>query len=81
MKRTLKMQRLLIALTVVNLGFLVFLLLSQIGPAMPARTRESTATDKGASPMKPIASASGPIALQWGGRGTIKFRKVEIRPL
>ena len=24
--------------------------------------------------------ASGPIALQWG-RGTIKFRKVEIRPL
>lgn len=24
---------------------------------------------------------SGPIALQWGGRGTIKFRKVEIRPL
>ena len=24
--------------------------------------------------------ASGPIALQWG-RGTIKFRKVEIQPL
>jgi hypothetical protein len=24
--------------------------------------------------------ASGPIALQWG-QGTIKFRKVEIRPL
>jgi hypothetical protein len=24
--------------------------------------------------------ASGPIALQWG-RGTIKFRKVEITPL
>ncbi|HEX7785995.1 MAG TPA: DUF1080 domain-containing protein, partial [Methylomirabilota bacterium] len=24
--------------------------------------------------------ASGPIALQWG-RGTIKFRKVEIKPL
>ena len=24
--------------------------------------------------------ASGPIALQWA-RGTIKFRKVEIRPL
>jgi hypothetical protein len=24
--------------------------------------------------------ASGPFALQWG-RGTIKFRKVEIRPL
>ena len=24
--------------------------------------------------------ASGPIALQWG-RGTIKFRKVEIRPI
>jgi hypothetical protein len=24
--------------------------------------------------------ASGPIALQWG-RGTIKFRKVQVRPL
>jgi hypothetical protein len=29
-----KMQRLLIALTIVNLGLLIFLLLSQIGPAM-----------------------------------------------
>jgi hypothetical protein len=24
--------------------------------------------------------ASGPIALQWG-RGTIKFRKIEIKPM
>ena len=25
--------------------------------------------------------ASGPIALQWGGRGTIKFRKMQVRSL
>ena len=62
-------------------GVLLALLADRIAQRLPLGTRlvlvlngvKTVEVDDG-------KLASGPIALQWG-RGTIKFRKVEIRPL